>query len=118
NQLIKGHVAELQQQLHTAEQAVADYKSKHGLLNAVGAPLTEQEISALNTQMAVAQALEAQEHGKLAAANSQLSIGGIDGVGQAALSDTIRQLRTQQATLQSEEADLAKRYGPKHPALI
>lgn len=118
NQLIKGHVADLQKQLQVAEQAVANYKSQNGLFNAVGAPLTEQQISALNTQMAVAQALEAQEQGKLAAANSQLSIGGTDGVGQAALSDTIRQLRTQQATLLTEEADLAKRYGSKHPALI
>jgi uncharacterized protein involved in exopolysaccharide biosynthesis/Mrp family chromosome partitioning ATPase len=118
NGLIKGHVGELQQQVYAAERAVADYKSKHGLLNAVGAPLTEQEISALNTQAAIAQALEAEQHGKLAAAHSQLGQGGSDAVGQAASSDTIRQLRAQQAGLITDEADLAKRYGPKHPALI
>jgi succinoglycan biosynthesis transport protein ExoP len=118
NTLIKGHVDELQRQVFSAERAVADYKSKHGLLNAVGAPLTEQEISALNTQMAVAQALEAEQSGKLAAANRQMGIGGTDSVGQAASSDTVRQLRAQQAQLVTEEADLAKRYGPKHPALI
>jgi uncharacterized protein involved in exopolysaccharide biosynthesis/Mrp family chromosome partitioning ATPase len=118
NTLIKGHVGELQRQVFSAERAVADYKSKHGLLNAVGAPLTEQEISALNTQMAIAQALEAEQHGKLAAANRQMGQGGTDNVGQASASDTVRQLRAQQAQLVTEEADLAKRYGPKHPALI
>jgi len=118
NTLIKGHVTELQKQVFAAEQAVADYKSKNGLLNAVGAPLTEQEISALNTQMAIAQALEAEQRGKLAAANRQMGSGGTDAVGQAAMSDTVRQLRAQQAQLVTEEADLAKRYGPKHPALI
>jgi len=118
NMLIKGHVDELQRQVFSAERAVADYKSKHGLLNAVGAPLTEQEISALNTQMAIAQALEAEQHGKLAAANRQMGQGGTDNVGQASASDTVRQLRAQQAQLVTEEADLAKRYGPKHPALI
>jgi succinoglycan biosynthesis transport protein ExoP len=118
NTLIKGHVDELQKQVFAAEKAVADYKSKHGLLNAVGAPLTEQEISALNTQMAVAQALEAEQHGKLAAANRQLGVGGTDSVGQAASSDTVRQLRAQQAQLVTEQADLEKRYGPRHPALI
>jgi succinoglycan biosynthesis transport protein ExoP len=118
NALIKGHVGELQQQVYAAERAVADYKSKNGLLNAVGAPLTEQEISALNTQMAIAQALEAEQEGKLAAANSQMGRGGSGAVGQAASSDTIRQLRAQEAGLITEEADLAKRYGPKHPALI
>lgn len=118
NALIKGHVGELQQQVFAAEQAVADYKSRNGLLNAVGAPLTEQEISALNTQMAAAQAQEAEQAGKLAAANGQLGQGGSDAVGQAATSDTIRELRSQQAALITEEADLAKRYGDKHPALI
>ena len=118
NVLIKRHVAEMQQQVYTAERAVADYKSKHGLLNAVGAPLTEQEISALNTQMAIAQAQEAEQHGRLGAATRQLGQGGSDAVGQAAASHTVRQLRAQQAGLITEEADLAKRYGPKHPALI
>jgi succinoglycan biosynthesis transport protein ExoP len=118
NGLIKGHVGVLQQQVYAAERAVADYKSQHGLLNAVGAPLTEQEISALNTQMAIAQALEAEQQGKLAAANRQLGQGGSGAVGQAASSDTIRQLRAQEAGLITDEADLAKRYGPKHPALI
>jgi len=118
NTLIKGHVDELQKQVFAADQAVAEYKSKNGLLNAVGAPLTEQEISALNTQMAVAQALEAEQHGKLSAANRQLGQGGTDGVGQAAMSDTVRQLRAQQAQLVTEQADLEKRYGPRHPALI
>jgi uncharacterized protein involved in exopolysaccharide biosynthesis len=30
----------------------------------------------------------------------------------------VRQLRAQQAQLITEQADLAKRYGPRHPALI
>ncbi|HVV28473.1 MAG TPA: Wzz/FepE/Etk N-terminal domain-containing protein [Rhizomicrobium sp.] len=118
NVLIEKHVHELQQQVFKAEQAVADYKSKNGLLNAVGAPLTEQEISALNTQMATAQAEEAEQAGKLTAAQEQLARGGSDAVGQAASSDTIRQLRAQEAELITQEADMAKRYGPKHPALI
>jgi succinoglycan biosynthesis transport protein ExoP len=118
NVLIQKHVGELRGQVAKAEQAVADYKAKNGLLNAVGAPLTEQEISALNTQMATAQAEEAEQAGKLAAARAQLGNGGSDAVGQAAASDTIRQLRQQQAELITQEADLSKRYGAKHPALI
>lgn len=117
NGLIKKHVDSLRGELHTAEQAVADYQAKHGLLTAVGTPLTEQEISALSTQMATAQAEEAEQEGKLAAANAQLHQGGTNGVGQAAASDTIRAMRTQEAELAQEEASLSKRYGPKHPAL-
>jgi uncharacterized protein involved in exopolysaccharide biosynthesis/Mrp family chromosome partitioning ATPase len=118
NTLIQKHVSQLQGQLRDAEQKVADYKAKHGLLNAVGAPLTEQEISALSTQMATAQAEQAEQQGKLAAANAQLRADGTNGVGQAAASDTIRQMRTQEAELAQEEAALSKRYGPKYPALI
>jgi Mrp family chromosome partitioning ATPase len=68
--------------------------------------------------MAVAQALEAEQHGKLSAANRQMGQGGTDMVGQASMSDTVRQLRAQQAQLVTEQADLEKRYGPRHPALI
>jgi uncharacterized protein involved in exopolysaccharide biosynthesis/Mrp family chromosome partitioning ATPase len=118
NVLIARHVETLKKQVHDAEQAVADYKSKHGLLNAVGAPLTEQEITALNTQLASAQAQQAEEEGKLAADTQQFHSGGTNGVGQAAMSDTVRELRGQQATLLQENADLSKRYGPKHPARI
>lgn len=118
NVLIQKHVDELREQVTKAEQAVADYKSQNGLLSAVGAPLTEQEISALNTQMATAQAEEAEQAGKLAAARGQLGQGGSDAVGQAAGSDTVRQLRQQQAELITQEADLSRRYGPRHPALI
>ncbi|HEY4077806.1 MAG TPA: AAA family ATPase [Rhizomicrobium sp.] len=118
NILIQKHVTELQGQVFKAEQLVAEYKSKNGLLNAVGAPLTEQEISALNTQMATAQAEEAEQAGKLAAARDQLGQGGSNAVGAAASSDTIRQLRSQEAELITQEADMARRYGSKHPALI
>jgi uncharacterized protein involved in exopolysaccharide biosynthesis/Mrp family chromosome partitioning ATPase len=118
NTLIQRHVSQLQGQLRQAEQAVAEYKAKHGLLYAVGTPLTEQEISALSTQMATAQAEEAEQAGKLAAANAQLRQGGTNGVGQAAASDTIRAMRTQEADLAQQEAALSRRYGPKHPALI
>jgi capsular exopolysaccharide synthesis family protein len=118
NVLIGRHVEKLKKQVHDAEQAVADYKSKHGLLNAVGAPLTEQEITALNTQLASAQAQQAEEEGKLAADTQQLHSGGTNGVGQAAMSDTVRELRGQQAQLLQENADLSKRYGVKHPARI
>ncbi|HEY2033030.1 MAG TPA: AAA family ATPase [Rhizomicrobium sp.] len=118
NVLIARHVDELKKQVHDAEQAVADYKSKHGLLNAVGAPLTEQEITALNTQLAAAQAQQAEEEGKLAADMQQYHSGGAGAVGQAAMSDTVRELRGQQATLLQQYADLSKRYGPKHPDLI
>jgi uncharacterized protein involved in exopolysaccharide biosynthesis/Mrp family chromosome partitioning ATPase len=118
NVLIARHVETLKKQVHDAEQAVADYKTKHGLLNAVGAPLTEQEITALNTQLASAQAQQAEEEGKLAADMQQYRNGGSNGVGQAAVSDTVRELRGQQATLLQEDADLSRRYGSKHPALI
>jgi capsular exopolysaccharide synthesis family protein len=118
NILIARHVEKLKKQVHDAEAAVADYKSRHGLLNAVGAPLTEQEITALNTQLASAQAQQAEEEGKLAADLQQYRSGGTGGVGQAAMSDTVRELRGQQAQLLQENADLSKRYGPKHPARI
>jgi len=118
NALLQKRVDGLRERVRVAEKAVADYKSKHGLLNAVGAPLTEQEISALNAQLAIARSDEAQQEGRLAAALAQAHQGGNNSVGQASNSDTIRALRTQEAEVLQQEADLRSRYGPLHPALV
>jgi capsular exopolysaccharide synthesis family protein len=118
NALLQKRIDSLRERVRTAEKAVADYKAKHGLLNAVGAPLTEQEISALNAQLAVARSDEAQQEGRLAAALAQAHQGGNNAIGQASTSDTIRALRTQEAEILQQEADLRSRYGPLHPALI
>lgn len=118
NTQLEKRVAALRTEVRDAEQAVADYKAQHGLLNAVGAPLAEQEITALSTQLATARAEEAEQQGKLNAANQQMGKGGLNGVGQAAVSDTVRELRRQQAEVQRQVADLKVRYGAKHPDLI
>jgi succinoglycan biosynthesis transport protein ExoP len=118
NALLGKQIAGLRGRVRKAEQAVADYKAKHGLLNAVGAPLAEQEISALNAQVAIAQAEESQQEGRLAATLAQAHHGGTDAVGQASTSGTLQGLRAQEGEVLQQEADLRSRYGPLHPALI
>jgi len=112
----------------TAEAAVQQYRSSHGLLegtsaNATGLAdqtLTQQEISGLNAQLAQARADSAEASAKLANAERQAA-GGVngDGVGaDAASGSVIGSLRSQRAQITGQLADLTSRYGEKYPGLI
>jgi capsular exopolysaccharide synthesis family protein len=112
----------------TAEGAVQQYRSSHGLLEGTSAngtgladqTLTQQEISGLNAQLAQARADSAEASAKLANAERQAA-GGVngDGVGaDAASGSVIGQLRSQRAQITGQLADLTSRYGEKYPGLI
>ena len=108
----------IRKQVDAAEGAVQAYKASHNLLSAQGATLTEQEISTLNQQLALARADQAEQQARLATAKAQLA-GGSTGedVGAALNSPVIQSLRTQRAVASQKVADMAGRYGDRHPDL-
>ncbi|MBO9557444.1 MAG: polysaccharide biosynthesis tyrosine autokinase [Caulobacter sp.] len=119
NEWLDGRVAELRDQLQEAEAQVQQYKIANNLLSAEGATLTEQEISGLNTQLATARAEQAETDARLATARSQLARGSNgEDVGEALTSPVVQQLRKQRAEKSAEVADLAGRYGERHPDLL
>ncbi len=111
----------LRGQVEQAEAAVQAYRSANGLMasSEAGATITQQEISNLNTQMATARAQQAEAEAKLNTAKEQLAKGSNgDDLGDALASQTISQLRQKRADLSSQVADLAGRYGPRHPEML
>jgi capsular exopolysaccharide synthesis family protein len=118
NQWLNQRLAELQPQVAEADAAVQRYKAQHGLLASVGSSLTEQEISNLNTQLAQAQADQAEHDARLRTAQQVLASGATgDALSGTLNSQTITQLRAQAADLSSKVADLQSKYGPKFPAV-
>ncbi len=118
-QWLNERLAELEPQVQAAESAVATYKSSHGLLAAENSTLTEQEISGLNTQLATAQAEQAEQDARVRTAQQAIAGGstGEDFAG-AMNSDVIKNLRAQKAQISQQAADLETKYGPKHPDVI
>ena len=114
-----GKLAQLRQDVATADAAVEQYKISNNLLSGVGSTLTEQEISNLDAQLATARAADAEQDARLKTAEAQLAAGSNGGdVGAAMDNPVISSLRTQQATASAQLADLQARYGDKHPEVI
>ena len=112
-------LASLQASAESADQAVQQYKIAHNLFSAEGSTIAEQEVSTLSQQIAEAQADLADKSAQLQAAQTQLQRGGEGSdVGAAVNSETIRELRAQEATASQNVAQLSANYGPRYPDLI
>lgn len=109
----------LREEVRTAEQAVEMYRAEHGLLDASGSNLTEQQISDLNAQLAIQRAELSAAESSLRNVQTQLSRGAsLDTIGEVLRSDTIRALRAQQTETSRRRSDLTSRYGPRHPEIL
>ncbi len=114
NAQLKSRLGEIGQQLKTAENRVADYRRRTGLISAVGAPLAEQELTGLSTQVAAADG-EAARQAALAAAERTTSAASAPSV---IASPVVQQLRARQAENAQHLAELGTRYGPEHPLVL
>lgn len=119
NEWLDTRVAELRDQVAQADAAVQQYKIANNLLSAEGATLTEQEISGLNQQLAASRASQAETDARLSIARQQLARGSTgEDVGESLNSPVVQQLRQQRAMKSAQVADLAGRYGDRHPDLL
>jgi capsular exopolysaccharide synthesis family protein len=106
----------MRQDAEVAEARVQEYKNSHGLYSAEGATMAEQEVSTLNQQIAIAKADAAEKQARYAAAQTQLrSGGGGADVGAALGSETIKELRKQEAELSVKLAQLETDFTPAYP---
>jgi len=119
NEWLDTRVAELRDQVQQADAAVQQYKIANNLLSAEGATLTEQEISGLNQQLALSRAAQAETDARLNIARQQLARGSTgEDVGESLNSPVVQQLRQQRSLKSAQVADLAGRYGDRHPDLL
>ena len=106
-QLLRERLQKLRGDVISAESAVARYRAATNLVTVQkDSTAVQQELSVLNTQLATAQA-------DLAAARARQGAG----AGATDTSATLGALRSQQAQLSAQRAELAGRYGRLHPDL-
>ena len=109
---------DLAQQLMLEQQAVQAYKARHGLNDsAPGNSLVDQQMAAINAQIVQAQSDLAEKQAAMERVGPSAAAGNADSVSQVMSSPLITQLRTQQADLMRQDADLSSKYGPLHPKL-
>jgi succinoglycan biosynthesis transport protein ExoP len=112
-------LGQLRGEVETAEAAVEQYKVSNNLLSTSGASLTEQEISVYNQGVAAAKANQSEREARLRTAQAQLRAGSSgDDVGEALGSNVVQSLRAQRAQISGRVAEMATRYGPRHPEMI
>jgi succinoglycan biosynthesis transport protein ExoP len=104
-------IAEANVQRYKAENAINDTGDGHG-------SVVEQQLAAINTQLVQARADLAAKQANFDRINALLKSGDVADVSAVVSSPLIVQLRTQQSDAIRDEAELASRYGPKHPKRV
>ncbi len=109
----------LRDQVRIAETAAASFAADNNLMSSGGATVTEQQLSEINQQLISARAELSSAEASYDRVRQIVAAGGnIESISQVVQSPAILQLRGQQSSLRREEAELAGRYGDRHPDLI
>jgi len=122
NSWLSKRLDELRDKVSASEKAVEDYRTTNHLIGVsiagVGQEtLTQQQLSELNVQLLQSRAERSQAEARLNSVkglnDEQLASSSI-----AIASPLIQQLRQQEAEVRRKVADLATRYGDRHPMMI
>lgn len=112
-------VSAIRVQLEASERSLAEHRAIHNLANPQAGTLAEQQAAEINAQLVATRAQTVEKNAKQEQAQRILDGGaGIETVAAVMDAPAIAALRTQEATIALQEADLLNRYGPKHPALL
>lgn len=114
---LEGRLEELRVKLTQSEEKVRAYREAHNLFETQGRTVTDQQLSELNTQLILARANRAEKEALLRQVNQLKRRGGIDSVSQVLNSHVIQSLKVQESEVARRQADMASRYGPKHPRM-
>ncbi|MBU6299818.1 MAG: exopolysaccharide transport family protein, partial [Alphaproteobacteria bacterium] len=116
---LTGRMHQLAQQVQSEQNAVEQYKAAHDLVDSgQGNSLVDQQLVAINAQLVAAQSDLAEKRATYDRVEALVRTGNTGDVSQIVASPLIVKLRTQEADLVRQEADLATRYGPNHPKML
>lgn len=121
NSWLSERLSDLRQKLADSENAVESYREQHDLGKKGAVSPAQQELSELNSQLIIATAELAQAEARYreaqrgsTAANKTYEAS----ASEVLASPLIQQLREQEATLRSREAELSMIYQNRHPSVV
>jgi capsular exopolysaccharide synthesis family protein len=114
NEELGASVDKLRESALTSAATTEEYKNSHSILSTDGASMLEGEISKLDQQIAQAHADLVQKQGQLSAA---VGTKGADGgeIPAALSSQTVMELRKQEAQISTQVANLSAQFKPDYP---
>ncbi len=111
-------LSDLAQQLEIQQAAIQRYKASHNLNDsAPGASIVDQQMVGISTQVVQARSELAEKQAVADRISQLVAAGNPADVAQIVSSPLIIQLRTQEAALLAQQADLNSKYGPLHPKM-
>lgn len=112
-------VAELQENVETAEQAVEQCRTQSGLIGNNGLTMTNQQMGEINTRLIAARSEAAAARTRLAQVKSLVSReGDALSASEVLSSPLIHRLKEQEVEVLRRRADLSQEYGPRHPRIL
>ncbi len=118
-ELLEQKLDGLRQQVVEVEQRVARFKTENNFVDAEGQVLSEKQLARLMEQTVLARNASAEARAKFEYVEKMLRSGADrSGLGEVLASHTIKMLKEQEAKISQQVADLATRYGDKHPQML
>ena len=118
SRLLEQKLETLKRQLSDRERRVAQYKSENNIFDTEGQILGEKQLARLMEQTVVARNTTAEARAKFELAQRLTDNGdSTAGIADVLQSHTVRLLKEQLAKATGKEAELATRYGQKHPEM-
>ncbi len=121
NEWLNERVAQLRDKVRQSEQAAQQFREQHQLVQTRSAGLVnEQQLAQINTQLVTARTELARIEARQRQIEQNAADGKIEesGLIEVLQSPLIQRLKEQESGVQRERAELATRYGPKHPNML
>ncbi|MGF9567087.1 GNVR domain-containing protein [Neorhizobium sp. JUb45] len=116
---LSARLEEQRRQVETAENAVERYKLDNNMVMTSGRLLSDQDLTEINTQLALAQSNTVALKARVDQIRMYREQGTSANVAAEAMqSDVLTQLRAHQATLENRATSLEAQLGPRHPAML
>ena len=116
---LQSRLAELRERAARSAHRVEEFKEQNKIVGASGELVTEQQLSALNRQLATARAATAERRARYEDVRRlQRNSAEPDAIAEAIESPTITALRSQYAEAKQAEANKSAILGPRHPQVI
>jgi capsular exopolysaccharide synthesis family protein len=112
-------IDDLRANVEIAEAAVETYKASQNIvLDSDGVSIANRQMAELNSSLVDARAQRAEAEARYSQVASLVQSGGAASAADVLSSPLIQSLREQEAQVRRREAELATRYGERHPTMI
>jgi len=119
NKWLSERLSTLRQEVEGSERVVEDFRQKAKLIQIDGGTVATRQMQEINMQLISARAATSQAEARLRSAQSMVRSGDtIEGAADVLSAPLIQRLREQEAEVRRKEAEMATRYGERHPNMI